>query len=317
MRAIPTGLVLAALAIAGAVAPLGCGDDGEPTVDGRGDADAAEEGASDADAAEDEAGEAPPEAADGEAGDGGTLNMLYLSAARTFVLAPTTLLVAGYVVGVDPAVWPSPWDMPLGEECPVDECVRGDLSGDPPTIPLEDGGDIVLEGLTTGTVTLRFDAARGMYFRDGDPAAPALPPEAFPDSGELRFHGAGAGGLGAFDVRVPVPGEPTGLQPAEFFDGTGSAEHPAAEDLVVRWDAGGGGAAIAVTLVSFGTMKALSCRATDDGEFAVPASDLATLGTGPVTITVLRGTELAFDVAGADVALAEARIDVRGAFTLR
>ncbi len=141
-------------------------------------------------------------------------------------------------------------------------------------------------------------------FYAGD-AALAMPE---PEVDEYRFLAEGGVEVGAFEVVVPAPSEPSGLQ-LVGSDGTFAAldgrltEITRAGELTLQWDGADPRDLIEIEITS--GAQTLSCQARDEGSFRIPAEDVALLDAGAnARLSVRRVRVSPFDALGLDAAFA-------------
>lgn len=141
-------------------------------------------------------------------------------------------------------------------------------------------------------------------FYAGD-AALAMPE---PEVDEYRFVAEGSAHVSSFEVVVPAPAEPSGLQ-LVGADGTSAqlesrlTEVTRAGALTLQWDGDDPRDLVEIELVS--GSQTLACLARDEGTFRIPGEHLASLEADPEARLVVRRVRVSpFDALGIDAALA-------------
>lgn len=141
-------------------------------------------------------------------------------------------------------------------------------------------------------------------FYAGD-AALAMPE---PEVDEYRFLAEGGVEVGAFEVAVPAPADPTGVQ-LVGSDGTFAAldgvltEITRAGALTLQWDADDPRDLMEIEISS--GAQTLACLSRDEGTFRIAAADVALLAADAQARLVVRRVRVSpFDAAGIDAAFA-------------
>lgn len=141
-------------------------------------------------------------------------------------------------------------------------------------------------------------------FYAGD-AALAMPE---PEVDEYRFLAEGGVEVGAFEVIVPAPADPSAVQ-LVGADGTfagldGRLTEVTREGaLTLQWDGEDPRDLVEIEITS--AAQTLACQARDEGSFRIPAEDLALLEADPnARISVRRVRVSPFDALGLDAAFA-------------